>query len=107
MDFEVSRSHARISFQKGCWIVEDLGSANGVIFNGECVARKTLKSGDTFQIGTAALRFMEEDAPEGSEQLSETIKIFAGLIKYQSPLLERGLTRPGFMRLRITGKKGA
>ena len=99
MDFEVSRSHARISFQKGRWIIEDLGSANGVIFSGERVARKTLKSGDTFQIGTAALRFMEEDALEISEQLSKTIKIFADMIKYQSPVLERGLTRPGFMRV--------
>ena len=35
MDFDVSRSHARISFQGGTWIIEDLGSSNGIILGGK------------------------------------------------------------------------
>jgi pSer/pThr/pTyr-binding forkhead associated (FHA) protein len=31
----VSRSHARISLEKGQWILEDLGSANGTISDGQ------------------------------------------------------------------------
>ncbi|MEJ2235618.1 MAG: FHA domain-containing protein, partial [Syntrophobacterales bacterium] len=57
VDYNVSRTHARVSFQKGSWVIEDLGSANGVIFAGERVVSKTLNLGDTFQIGESLLTF--------------------------------------------------
>ena len=49
-DHNVSRNHARVSFQKGSWVVEDLGSANGVIFAGERVVSKALKPGISFKL---------------------------------------------------------
>jgi CRP-like cAMP-binding protein len=99
VDWEVSRTHARISFQQTTWLIEDLGSANGVIFGGERLVKKVLKSGDTFQIGGATLRFIEEDALDEVDQLSETVKLFAALVNYQSPLIDPNSTNPGFLRL--------
>jgi CRP-like cAMP-binding protein len=98
-DYNVSRTHARVSFQKGSWVVEDLGSANGVIFAGERVASKALKSGDIFQIGESSLAFMEEGSSEHAKELSETMQIFSALINYQSPFVDPHRTNPGSMRL--------
>ena len=99
IDWEVSRSHARIIFQRGSWVIEDLGSANGIIFMGERVVKRALRSGDVFQIGGATLRFLEENALADAERLSETLQVFAALINYQSPLVDPNLTNPELMRL--------
>ena len=98
-DWEVSRSHARMSLQNSTWVIEDLGSANGIIFSGKRVIQKVLKSGDSFQVGGITLHFMEEHALENSGQLTETMKVFEAMIKYQSPLIKPNRTNPGFMRL--------
>jgi CRP-like cAMP-binding protein len=98
-DYNVSRTHARVSFQKGAWVVEDLGSANGVIFAGERVVSKALKPGDIFQIGESSLAFMEEGTPENARELSDTMQIFSTLINYQSPFVDPNRDNPGSMRL--------
>lgn len=52
----VSRTHARLVKRNGSYIVEDLGSYNGVILNGERVdASAELGSGDKLAIGDYAL----------------------------------------------------
>jgi CRP-like cAMP-binding protein len=99
VDYNVSRSHARVSFQKGSWIIEDLGSANGIIFAGERVVTKPLTVGDSFQIGESILTFMEEGVSDNTEQLSATIQVFSSLINYQAPFMDPNRTNPGFMRL--------
>lgn len=52
----VSRSHARLYVAGSELIIEDLGSSNGVIVNGERVARATLTPADVVQIGCYMLR---------------------------------------------------
>ena len=99
VDFDVSRSHARISFQGGTWIIEDLGSSNGIIFDGKRIDKRALKSGDIFQICESKLSFMDESASDQSKQLSETIQVFSSLINYQSPFIDPSRTNPSFMRL--------
>ena len=99
VDYNVSRTHARVSFQKGSWIIEDLGSANGIIFAGELVVSKTLTLGDSFQIGESILTFLEEGVSDNTEQLSATMQVFSSLINYQSPFIDPNRTNPGFMRL--------
>jgi CRP-like cAMP-binding protein len=99
VDYNVSRSHARVRFQKGSWIIEDLGSANGIIFAGERVVTKPLAVGDSFQIGESILTFMEEGVSDNTEQLSATIQVFSSLINYQAPFMDPNRTNPGFMRL--------
>jgi CRP-like cAMP-binding protein len=99
VDYNVSRTHARVSFQQGSWRIEDLGSANGIIFAGERVVSKTLTLGDSFQIGDSTLTFMEEGVSDNTEQLSETMQVFSSLINYQSPFIDPNRSNPDFMRL--------
>jgi len=50
-DQTVSRRHARLIFRDGSWIVQDLGSRNGVTVNGERVGRCQLRPGDRVGLG--------------------------------------------------------
>lgn len=98
-DWEVCHTHAKISLQKNVWVIEDLGSANGIIFSGKRVIQKALKSGDSFQVGGVTLHFMEEDAQKNSQEFTETMKVFEAMIKYQSPLIDSESTNQRFTGL--------
>lgn len=51
-DAEVSRKHARLTFQGGKYVIEDLGSTNGTFVNGVRITTSTvLKSGDIVSLG--------------------------------------------------------
>ncbi len=51
-DAEVSRKHARMMFQGGKYVLEDLGSTNGTFVNGQRLAGPVvLKSGDVVSLG--------------------------------------------------------
>jgi len=51
-DAEVSRRHARLTFQGGKYVIEDLGSTNGTFINGQRLAGPhVLKSGDVVAFG--------------------------------------------------------
>lgn len=51
-DAEVSRKHARLNFQGGKYVIEDLGSTNGTFVNGQRLASAVvLKSGDVVSLG--------------------------------------------------------
>jgi phosphoserine phosphatase RsbU/P len=50
-DNRISRSHARISVDKGQYVVEDLDSRHGVFVNGQRVKRHLLKDGDRIDFG--------------------------------------------------------
>jgi pSer/pThr/pTyr-binding forkhead associated (FHA) protein len=57
----VSRSHARLLKRNGSYIVEDLGSYNGVTVNGERIDDKAeLASGDQLGIGDYGLAFQSD-----------------------------------------------
>jgi hypothetical protein len=49
-DPNVSRQHAMIEFQNGVYFMVDMGSTNGVEYNGQRIARKQIAEGDTFRI---------------------------------------------------------
>jgi len=76
-DPTTSRNHARVVFAEGKWVVEDLGSANGILIGGQRVKRVILTSGDTFKIGAITFRFIEKELSSGSDQLFETVEILA------------------------------
>ena len=86
-DQAVSRAHARLRFQENSWVIEDLGSSNGIIFAGERVAKRVLQSGDVFQIGRTTLRLMGADSLAEVEELFDTLERFATTIMYESQLL--------------------
>jgi len=54
-DDSVSRRHARLVFRDGAWIIQDLGSTNGTIVNGERVGRCRLELGDRVRLGDQLL----------------------------------------------------
>lgn len=71
----VSRRHARLTFEGNSWVIEDLGSVNGIIFEGRRVDQVKLKPGDTFQLGEADFYFFDMDVPQGKAQFHETMEI--------------------------------
>jgi len=56
-DESCSRMHVRITPAGDRGKVEDLGSTNGTLVNGERISRTTLEDGDTIMIGGTVLRF--------------------------------------------------
>lgn len=51
-DPEVSRRHARLTFQGGKYVIEDLGSTNGTFINGQRLSGPhVLKAGDVVALG--------------------------------------------------------
>lgn len=47
----ISRAHAAIGFDAGCFFVQDLGSTNGTQVNGSRTDRQELKDGDELRMG--------------------------------------------------------
>lgn len=58
-DAMVSRHHARIFWAQGGYVLEDLGSANGVYFQEQRVRSHLLKHGDAVRCGSLWLRFVD------------------------------------------------
>ena len=56
-DPNVSRQHAMIEFLTGQYYIVDMGSTNGVEYNGQRIARKQIAEGDVFRICDHDLRF--------------------------------------------------
>ncbi len=56
-DPNVSRQHAMVEFQNGVYFMVDMGSTNGVEFNGQRIARKQIGEGDSFRICDHEMRF--------------------------------------------------
>lgn len=56
-DASVSRKHARITRQGDRWMVEDLGSTNGMRVNGAQVGQSQLRDGDRLELGGVKLAF--------------------------------------------------
>jgi hypothetical protein len=60
-DPNVSRHHAEVRPSGGSWIVNDLGSTNGIKVNGRRVdGPQSLKPGDVIEIGTSKVTFEVE-----------------------------------------------
>lgn len=57
-DINISRQHAEIRQERsGAWVIEDLGSTNGMYINGIKVKQAPLRDADMITIGTTKLEF--------------------------------------------------
>lgn len=56
-DPNVSRQHAMVEFLNGQFYMVDMGSTNGVEYNGQRIARKAIAEGDMFRICDHEVRF--------------------------------------------------
>ncbi len=64
-DPEVSRQHARISWQAGTYVLEDLGSTNGTFLNGmQITGQRPLRPGDSIGLGQTILVLQPQAAAE-------------------------------------------
>ena len=53
---DVSRQHAQIRAERGCWILRDLGSSNGTLIEGMRIKEHELRDGDSIHIGGFEIR---------------------------------------------------
>lgn len=60
-DLKASRVHATIAMTPQGWTIKDLGSANGILYNGRSVRDSNLKMGDTITVGETTLEFILSD----------------------------------------------
>jgi hypothetical protein len=67
-DARVSRVHAELSFERGFFVIRDLGSSNGTFVNGREVKAAPLTEGAEIRVGNTVGRFSEElpGSPPGS-----------------------------------------
>jgi pSer/pThr/pTyr-binding forkhead associated (FHA) protein len=56
-DPNVSRQHAMVEFLNGQYYMVDMGSTNGIEYNGQRVQRKVINEGDVFRVCDHELRF--------------------------------------------------
>ncbi len=56
-DGNISRRHAAVVLQNGSFYMKDLGSTNGIEFNGERVDSRRIEEGDVYQLCDYELRF--------------------------------------------------
>jgi transcriptional regulator with GAF, ATPase, and Fis domain len=103
VDPSVSRKHCVLRGREGKFRVQDLGSRNGTLVNGEAVRDQELKHGDEIAIGNSSFLFLlEENEPaprpvrvelEESPHTSETTIIHPRDVVYLQPeRLERELS---------------
>jgi len=76
-DPTASRYHAKVHYQEGSWVVEDLGSTNGIVFGGKREERVTLNPGDTFQIGKTSFAVVEREIRESTDLLQSTLEFIS------------------------------
>ena len=63
-DRRISRVHACISPQGKDYMIEDMGSVNGVYVNNALVTKQALKIGDEIKLGATFIAFLSLDAPD-------------------------------------------
>ena len=70
-DITISSKHAVIKVEKNAYMdhiqdvyVEDLGSTNGTLVNGQRIKKHMLRHGDVIVLGRHEFKFLDEDAPD-------------------------------------------
>jgi pSer/pThr/pTyr-binding forkhead associated (FHA) protein len=89
----VSSLHCELTFQNGCWVIQDNNSKNGVKINGDkLTTKKVLHPGDLVSIAKHDF-VIEYNLSASKEALDDIMEEVEGII--EKPLLEKaGLARP-------------
>lgn len=69
-DQSVSRNHIRLLAEDGRWFVEDLGSTNGTMVNGQRATKTQLADGDVIAVGSTELLFVQKELFLGGKPLA-------------------------------------
>ncbi len=102
-DDGASRRHARITFEDGTHVIEDLDSRNGTFVNGVAVRRTVLSLGDKIAIGSrTVLLFTRNDPVEAklaqAQRLQMLGEISGGIAHDFNNVLSALLTGMDFLR---------
>ncbi len=73
LDLRASRSHCRIERHGTQYVVNDMGSQNGTLLNGNLVDRAPLKVGDVIGVGDAKIWFEKAPPPDSGPVGRDTI----------------------------------
>jgi hypothetical protein len=99
-DAMVSRHHSRVFWGGGGYVLEDLGSANGVYFQEQRVQSHLFKHGDAVRCGSLWLRFVDSGASAGAG---------AGAAAFPPPTASSGtpmMQHPGMGAIPAAGPTG-
>ncbi|MFN3238090.1 MAG: FHA domain-containing protein [Pseudomonadales bacterium] len=112
-DPAVSGSHAQIQKLGKNYVIEDLGSTNGVVYNGRKVKQQILRNNDVVKIGEHELKFLiAVTAPAASNarapavaktsgQLDAQLVVTKGTEPGKTLTLEEGLTTIGVPGIQV------
>jgi sigma-54 dependent transcriptional regulator, acetoin dehydrogenase operon transcriptional activator AcoR len=90
-DAWASTRHARLRRSFGRWLLEDLGSKNGTLVNGERITRRQLDDGDLIELGRTTLWFRDVGGPAAPPARTE-LELGAAFVTLHLPL-EHALAR--------------
>lgn len=90
----VSRRHARIFSEGRRYFVEDMGSSNGTLVNGEPVRRHALSDGDLLALGSVVFNFSaveieDEPAPTPGVERQETRIVSRAQVRREKPTVSQ------------------
>ena len=100
-DPAVSGNHARLKKTRDGYLIEDLGSTNGVHIAGQRITQKILKNEDVVTIGEHQLRFLFSKTDAGKNQVTESavdggyLKVISGANSGDRIELKEALTTLG------------
>lgn len=112
-DPAVSGSHAQIQKLGKNYVIEDLGSTNGVVFNGRKVKQQILRNNDVVNIGEHQLKFLiTADVATPQRQMAAPKAALTGALKARLAVLsgdepgkkmslEEGLTTIGIPGIQV------
>lgn len=61
-DLKTSRHHAELVQSQSGWVIQDMGSANGIAYNGRGVKNSSIKTKDTISLGDTILEFVSAES---------------------------------------------
>ncbi len=104
----VSGYHARIIDDKGCLILEDLGSTNGTSVNGRKIEKHVLLHSDEVTIGNYQLRYSETyvSTPEPAPEL-ENVTPMRSVEPIIDPHLEQIISEVAALKIASGDKAGS
>jgi len=102
--------HASIERRADGYYVNDIGSANGVLVNGQRITSQRLRSGDELELGSARLRFEIVHEPPSARSSRDLLQVAAGfvittLIVGETVLLTRIFSEPRPRAMRVEASK--
>jgi pSer/pThr/pTyr-binding forkhead associated (FHA) protein len=86
-DTNISRKHAEISWQGDHYVIRDLGSANGIVYNGNKVPESKLNPGDIVLMGLTVVEVYPPGQTRKSEKpmLSAPVKRLSAVPAVEAP----------------------